>query len=511
MQIMINSTENCIFVSGAFTVSEFHRLLAAIHNRVAKQGYEELTLDFEGCSAAFSGPMLAVCSQASKLRRDRVFMQLKLPLEEKLRRLFINANWAYIIDPLNYAQSTFRGLRQVPTTQFFSSEEQNQAVNSILEIIISSLSGFTREDLAAIEWSLNEITDNVINHSNSEVGGFVQLSTFQRNRKKVEYVVCDAGIGIPTSLRQARSSITSDSDALDHAIREGVTRNTQTNQGNGLFGTFEISRVSEGSLEIHSGYASLTYNKREGLKIRTEQVPFNGTLIIACIDYSNPGLLANALKFGGKPHFPIDFIETKFEDSQGNKFIFVMKNETKSFGSRKAAEPVKIKLANVARICKSQKIFIDFDDIAVISSSFADEVFGKLFVEMGPLAFMQKFEFMNTSDVVRSLIDRSITLRAMTPKREEVLERLTRDPLEKFRIRKDILLEVLSRQPVSEFSSDTSSKIRVYELAHRMGLENKELLARLHALGIEAKSHTTVLNEDDVKKVMARFFLAGEL
>ena len=29
------------------------------------------------------------------------------------------------------------------------------------------------------------------------------------------------------------------------------------------------------------------------------------------------------------------------------------------------------------------------------------------------------------------------------------------------------------------------SKIRVYELAHRMGIDNKELMARLHAIGVE--------------------------
>ncbi len=89
-----------------------------------------------------------------------------------------------------------------------------------------------------------------------------------------------------------------------------------------------------------------------------------------------------------------------------------MLEESRSFGSRKAAKPINIKLKNLASLCVKCKIFIDFKDIPVISSSFADEVFGKLFVEMGPLRFIQKFEFMNTSDTVRSLIDRAITLRS---------------------------------------------------------------------------------------------------
>nr|WP_320115926.1 translation initiation factor IF-2 [uncultured Desulfuromonas sp.] len=45
------------------------------------------------------------------------------------------------------------------------------------------------------------------------------------------------------------------------------------------------------------------------------------------------------------------------------------------------------------------------------------------------------------------------------------------------------------------------AKIRIYELAQRMGLENKELLERLQQAGIEAKSHMSVIDEDVVKSL----------
>ncbi len=47
------------------------------------------------------------------------------------------------------------------------------------------------------------------------------------------------------------------------------------------------------------------------------------------------------------------------------------------------------------------------------------------------------------------------------------------------------------------------SKIRVYELAQKMGIDNKELLARLHAIGVEAKSHSSVVDEADANKLTA--------
>jgi translation initiation factor IF-2 len=47
------------------------------------------------------------------------------------------------------------------------------------------------------------------------------------------------------------------------------------------------------------------------------------------------------------------------------------------------------------------------------------------------------------------------------------------------------------------------SKIRVYELAQKMGIDNKELMARLHAIGVDVKSHSSVVDEADAKKLTA--------
>ncbi|MBW2519860.1 MAG: translation initiation factor IF-2 [Deltaproteobacteria bacterium] len=43
-------------------------------------------------------------------------------------------------------------------------------------------------------------------------------------------------------------------------------------------------------------------------------------------------------------------------------------------------------------------------------------------------------------------------------------------------------------------------KTRVYDLAKQLGLENKELLEKLKAAGLEVKSHSSVLDDEDIKK-----------
>ena len=62
-------------------------------------------------------------------------------------------------------------------------------------------------------------------------------------------------------------------------------------------------------------------------------------------------------------------------------------------------------------MCPGQVIYIDFSDVALVSSSFADEVVGKLFVELGPLAFMQRFAFRNVAPTVKQLVDKAISQR----------------------------------------------------------------------------------------------------
>ena len=45
------------------------------------------------------------------------------------------------------------------------------------------------------------------------------------------------------------------------------------------------------------------------------------------------------------------------------------------------------------------------------------------------------------------------------------------------------------------------AKIRVYELAKELGLDNKEILAKLRTLNIPVKTHMSVVPEDEIVRV----------
>jgi hypothetical protein len=277
--------------------------------------------------------------------------------------------------------------------------------------ILGAIPDLNRKELSALEWSINEITDNVLNHSQSPIGGLVQVSTFQRTRKRVEYIVADAGVGIPNTLRTTRPELNSDAAALEQAIREGVTRDKSIGQGNGLYGSYQICSHSNGFFQLESGYGKLMFTDRDGLRIGTERIPYEGTLVAAQIDFSVPHLLEEALQFGGKTHQTVDYVELRYEQHGSEDLLFKVCEESLSFGSRVAGAPVRKRLLNLARMCPNQRIILDFEHVPLVSSSFADEVVGKLFAELGPLAFMQRFQFQKIDPTVRQLVDRAIAQR----------------------------------------------------------------------------------------------------
>ena len=56
-------------------------------------------------------------------------------------------------------------------------------------------------------------------------------------------------------------------------------------------------------------------------------------------------------------------------------------------------------------------IKIDFTGVALMSSSFADEAFAKLFLKIGPIKFMSTIKLVGMGTTVASLVDRAIEQR----------------------------------------------------------------------------------------------------
>jgi hypothetical protein len=391
-----------------FNITCLRPFLAAIYRAYHQLCYKDLCLDFSACERADAAPILGIIAYCRYLRRVGIEFTTILPNSPYLRRLFLNSNWAHSFSPSEYGESNFRTRTQVPVLAFTNAHEQKIVVDRVIDCILSCVNGYSREHLKAIEWSVNEITDNVLMHSNSPDGGILQLTSKQK-AKLIEFVVADSRDGIPKSLRSSRLPISSDVDALSRAIEQGVTRDEAIGQGNGLWGSYRIAVKSDGKFDIHSGYATLFYTANAGMHTRTEQVPYTGTVVHCSINYGTRLILDDILGLGRK-FDPTDRVELRYEVNSDDTIPFKLKNEAESLGSRLAGKKIRIKLQNLVS-CSDCRIDVDFTDINLISSSFADEVFGKLFLQLGPIDFGQRITLSKIQSTVKLLVDRAISQR----------------------------------------------------------------------------------------------------
>ncbi|MFO1153748.1 MAG: STAS-like domain-containing protein [Rhodospirillales bacterium] len=383
---------------------------AALYNLIKRQGYTDIILDFSKTFRFHNSFMVPLITCIMSYRHENIDFDLFLPEDTKGNRLIRNTNWAHLICPEKFDSRTYHNRNHISAIQYLSAEQHFRAVDQTIDIILKTTHGLDRSRLIALEWSLNEITDNVLNHSESPVGGVLQVVTLPK-KSRVEFYVCDAGIGIPKSLRQGRPEINDDVRAVRAAINEGVTRNKSTNQGNGLYGTFNCCQVSGGEFDILTGTVLLRSKHRE-LKVSKNTIPFMGTFVRASINYQFDKLLEKALVFRGHPYVPsFDYIERVFQTLDSD-IQFVVRKELESFGSRELGRLARIQIENLMDKATTPILF-DFSDVHVISSSFADEVFGKLFIALGPVAFSELCKFKNMEPTVKELIDRAIIQRTV--------------------------------------------------------------------------------------------------
>jgi anti-sigma regulatory factor (Ser/Thr protein kinase) len=403
------SNANSIALSGHFDISKIQFVTRTLRSLIEERGYQDIKLDFTDCLFTHAPPMLALITSCDHYRSQGVDFELMLPRTETLSRLFVNSNWAHIIQPERYQQSDFQSSVHMSAVRYATPDEQYRLVNDSLNKFLASATDFERSHLKALEWSINEITDNVLVHSHSPNGGLVQLTAMKK--KTVEFVVCDRGIGIPKSFKSSGIDFGSDVHALSKAIEQGVTRDKSVGQGNGLYGSYKIAVKSGAHFSVHSGNATLYYTPKSGMHTKRESIPMIGTMVVCAIDYTSSLLLEEALDIKGAKFSPIDLIESQYETGDDGNIMFILKDHADSLGSRNAGTPVRNTLKNLIRFLDGNRVIVDFAGIHLISSSFADEVFGKLFLDLGPLDFSTRLEFKNMDQTVKLLIDKAILQR----------------------------------------------------------------------------------------------------
>ena len=385
-----------------------------------ERDYDDVVLDFSACEWAFPNGMIPLLSAADTLRREKVDVSLTLPDKEDLSRLFLNTNWAHYLEPALFSKSDTPHDRHLATQRFSDFDQQQKLVNDFMDVVMRNMT-LERDVIAGLEWSINEITDNVLNHAECAEGGVVQVSTFTETRK-IAFGVADSGRGILSSLREGHPELRTDAQAIGEAMKAGITRDPDAGQGNGIAGTLRIATMSGGSFEITSGLAQIvTRTERTGDQLpssaeakvyeRKESQRFVGTVVYAELGLDAQFHLSEALGFSGEPHQPTDLIELQYQTDSGDAVVLKLCEESTGFGSRPAGRQLRTKCLNLLNAEPTKPLVLDWTAVPLVSSSFADELVGKLFASLGPLTFSARVRNVGMEAMVRGLVDKAIMQR----------------------------------------------------------------------------------------------------
>lgn len=290
---------------------------------------------------------------------------------------------------------------------FSNSDEINNAVNSFT----ASLMRTTICEEGVINgciWSINEVMDNVIQHSG--VGrGFV-MAQLNKKCSRLDICIYDYGLGIYKTLINSDFKPKSAVDAITLSIKEGVTRDKRIGQGNGLWGLHNIISQNNGRLSIISGKGGIFFSDYGGIaKPYNEIVILNkdnqSTTVSFILNLDKKISLKEALKGHDTTDMFIENLKGEFGD-----LIYRIAKVGSGTGTRESGLLMKNELINIYNSTKS-KVVIDFDEVGIISSSFADEFIGKLIDEIGFYQYQSIFQIVNMNKGIQTIFEASLKKR----------------------------------------------------------------------------------------------------
>ena len=376
--------------------------IRALHNGYKNAGYEEFVVQFKGIQGIFPNAAVPIAGLIDFFRKEK-----NLLIEGKS----YNENLQAILSPYELPE------RQDALQRALGKIWKFQTSKDIYEIQRALINELRRNDIFAngvlegIEWSINEIMDNVLNHSQASCG-FI-MGQIHKSTKHVAFTIYDAGIGIYNSLKGSVNSPRNNADALTLCIKEGVTRDKKVGQGNGMYGLFSLIREGNGRLVITSGRDAYQYI--EGTPSITKDVhlyPSNkrwSTTIDFQLDYSQDISIKKVLTFNGRVFDFTNLYAENLENDAG-ELVFKISELAEGTGTRESALRLKNEIINLMKTNK-QIAVLDFSNINVVTSSFIDELVAKLLVDLGLFQFNRYIKLTNMSNTLQQTLQKSVIQR----------------------------------------------------------------------------------------------------
>ena len=417
-QVYYDSKKSSLLITGKVNSFTALRFIAAV-NIFRKSHNRDVIVDFRQIERAFLNGMLPIIATIEDLRKEGFEVTVLMPENSHLKNVFDENNWSYFLEPGQFKDSQSIYNPHLVTRRFKDSAGQKDTVDQFIKMVIGTIK-ISDDIIRGLEWTVNEITDNVLNHSEADEGIF--QAVVYPNNKYIDFGVVDRGIGIYNSLKPTFGHLNNDLQAISEAIKVGVTRDKNIGQGNGLAGTLRIASMCNGTFEVLSGMGRVfvSQDDKPDRQFNKKTKEFKGTFVAGMIDASTEFSIEKALMFGtSKGHVPSSVIDTLYEAENDDMLVIKMNEETGGFGSRKSGAYLRTKVINLMNSKPTYPIEINWTGIPLISSSFADEFMGKMFLELGMITFAAKVRNVGMEELIMKLLDKAAAQRLTQEKDEE--------------------------------------------------------------------------------------------
>lgn len=236
---------------------------------------DDVRIDLTDCQ--FLGPMavVALCALRRAAIRQKRVVEILLP---NLERLNAYCRYSGLLaefglgaspdasHPENVTRPVHRFSMNIPLAEI-----------EAITVLAKQKMHLSEAGESDLKLTLSEVTQNVLDHSVSAIGGIMSARAYSKKRE-VRFAVADLGVGFRGALTNAGISVESDCDALRQVfIEKRSSRSQLHNMGQGLQHLHHIVRLTGGRLVVYSRGAYLEYRKKD--KFISADVPFPGTIV----------------------------------------------------------------------------------------------------------------------------------------------------------------------------------------------------------------------------------------
>ena len=400
-------------ITESFMLSSGYADAKSIAFYVKKQIEEKQThipVFIDGSSVAYPNACVPVAAIIDHFKSENINIKLNLVDSEGTYLSKLNLDRPFAVE--DYYDSYLLDNPFDKIWSFETAKGENRLVSALI-LSLRQSEECAEGIVSGLEWCLNEVMDNVLNHSKANKG-FV-MAQYHPTNKQFNVCVFDNGVGIYDSFAGSNVHPKTKLDAITLAIKEKVTRDTSVGQGNGLWGLHRIIEHCEGSLKIISdgAFYQMVFDDNGVPNVsafdKGNRFIFEKGVGTTMVDFQmhvdkaiDVGKVLNISSF-------VDLWEEEFENENGDYVVDVEKT-SQGTGTRPAAEDLRNIVLNLA-VHEKKKVILDFGGVGTISSSYADELIGKLIAKYGVVFFNNKFNIINMSKQNVDILERSVQQR----------------------------------------------------------------------------------------------------